>query len=314
MNSMACADQEVKQQAEKLYRTVWLQQARIKPYTQLPDFGDLHGQPDWNGTNKDACYNIILPTGQNTLLLSEGQFNRMRAGEDSDFQWSAYFVYHHGKNGKPGVAAVSNPDTDLMQIPLLQRAWLNASNRNILSRLLQLINPGEPYASLFKTELLKRSQQHKLVAPLAQRELTERFDPLLDRSAATDTEIRLMPAHLADILRIYEIEEASHQQQAQWLFSLAIVFASLASSAHFGTEDDSPTTLRFYAFALMHEARLLDSDQKVISAQQFNKWRNRLLGSGSVFTCLGTIVEEMYNHARDAFPQVIRLIMPLAWT
>ncbi|MGL4859927.1 MAG: pentapeptide repeat-containing protein [Enterobacteriaceae bacterium] len=315
VNSLASAEDALQQQAKALY-TTYLASSRIEPYTRPEQhlFGDVNAHVDWSD---NQLSHIILVEGNHTLLLSEAQFNQMRRG-DSDTHWSGYFCYHHHRNGCCGEAAAPIPDSDLKHFPFLQAVYLSVCNQQRLPHLLESLILGETFTNLFKEELKIRRQQegceHKLVKAQEEKALAACFAPALDRSAKTDSGIRLNTTHLANIFAIYGLTQGSDLEKAQLLLSLAVVFTHYSSAAHFGTDMTSPDTLRFYAFALMHEAKRLDRKGLVLSNELFHTWSRRLLGKGDAFTCTSILSAEMVEHARAIFPKMINAVLPAAWS
>ncbi|MGL4860055.1 MAG: pentapeptide repeat-containing protein [Enterobacteriaceae bacterium] len=314
VNSLASADVNVQEQAKALYEK-YLRLPEIEAWRQaaLIIFGDLEGSADWTD---NTLNNIILRSGENAMLLSVRQFNQMcQAREDTD--WFLFSIYHRDANGMIS-EQVASPDALCGPFSLFKARYQFAQNRDCFPRLLSKLNLDDELSALFHEEIKRRAQddtyKHKLTRPEEKKKLARCFDPILDRSADTDTGMRLVPDHLTDILSSYNLQTASDQVKAQTLLSLAAIFAKYSSSHHFGTETDSPDTLRFYAYALMHEARLLDSEAKVLSSEQITEWGNKLLGIGEAFTCTAILSDIMTGHAKRTFPDIINGIIPPAWS
>ncbi|MGL4858893.1 MAG: hypothetical protein ACRC5A_03995, partial [Enterobacteriaceae bacterium] len=313
VNSLSCPDEAVRQQAQALYNR-YLQLPAVKSYIQasLILFGDLEGNTAWQDPEAN---NIILISGEQSLLVSQKQFNKMRHG-DEDTVWTQCYLYQLN-NGKPEYESPTRPVALFRQFPLFLDRYLAVQNRVRFPRLLKLLNLGEEYSTLFREELTRRRQTagdlHKLTDSESGKKLAAIFAPVLDRRGATDKDIRLTGEHLTAIFTLYELTQAGDLEKAQTLLSLAAVFARYSASAHFGTETASPDTLRFYAWALLHEAMLLDSQQGMMTEAQCNKWRDKLLGIDDAFTCTAILSDAMIAHAKEKCPHIINSILPPAW-
>lgn len=93
---------------------------------------------------------------------------------------------------------------------------------------------------------------------------------------------------------------------------MAAVFSKYSSSAIFGTETESPNTLRYFAFALMEQAHQL-SPQTFEDEAQYKDWTDRLLGNNSAFSCTALLSTIMVEHIKHHFPVILAGIMPPAW-
>ncbi len=93
------------------------------------------------------------------------------------------------------------------------------------------------------------------------------------------------------------------------------IFVKYSSSSFFGIESDSPTSIRYYALALMNKA--LELDENIIPAyhqnNNDNNWKHKLLGINNAFTCTALLSAEILLHCKQEFPDIANTIIPPAW-
>ncbi|HGJ5891388.1 MAG TPA: hypothetical protein ACHBZA_08660 [Arsenophonus apicola] len=147
----------------------------------------------------------------------------------------------------------------------------------------------------------------KLTDNASQKALSQTFSRVLDFERG----YTLKNENYDQIINIYELTSSSNREKAEHLFSLSAVFTRYSSSAIFGTEWDSPTMLRYYAYALLEKAHKLDPS--LIGQHTFNDWENRLLGKNGAFTCSALLADQMIVYANEHCKPILQKIIPPAW-
>lgn len=127
------------------------------------------------------------------------------------------------------------------------------------------------------------------------------------------TGYRLTDNYRQQLLQAYSLSSADKTTQAQTLLSLAAVFSKYSSSIIFGTESESPNSLRYFSCALMEQAHTL-SPQVFKDEKQYKEWRDKLLGYNKEFNCTKVLSDTMVEHIKNHFPDILADIMPPAWS
>nr|WP_238149235.1 hypothetical protein [Arsenophonus endosymbiont of Aleurodicus floccissimus] len=80
----------------------------------------------------------------------------------------------------------------------------------------------------------------------------------------------------------------------------------------FGTEDNSPIILRYYACALMEKAHQIDP---TLLSNGFAEWKKQLLGIGADnnSTCTAILSDDMIIYAREHCNDTFKKISSPSW-
>jgi hypothetical protein len=126
--------------------------------------------------------------------------------------------------------------------------------------------------------------------------------------------LQLTDTHIKDIFREYDASNKTNQKQAKLLLILSGIFAKYSSSSLFGTEHESPTSIRYYAYGLMKKAHQLDNN--LIDEAEFVDWENRFLGINNAFTCTAVLSCLILDTCKkfDNFSTEYVGIIPPAWS
>ena len=155
---------------------------------------------------------------------------------------------------------------------------------------------------------------NKMVSVGSHLKLKARFDnkfkPYTENGV---TDYRLTDNYRQQLLQAYSLSSADKTTQAQTLLSLAAVFSKYSSSIIFGTESESPNSLRYFSCALMEQAHTL-SPQVFKDEKQYKEWRDKLLGYNKEFNCTKVLSDTMVEHIKNHFPDILADIMPPAWS
>ncbi|RAU29932.1 hypothetical protein DBY66_014105 [Pantoea sp. RIT413] len=299
--------------AEALYAR-YLALPEVAPYTRSAPFDRLNPDvPDEPArvslAERDEINLVLLPAtpGGPVMLLSRDALDGMLHPDPAQPAWDHFCLMETPEHARP-VAAI-NPEILFRQdFPLFLSSYLTEQNKKAFVRLLDTLDL-KAYRADFDAALRSRSSGQKLISAKAQTDLNALFSHALRPDESWG---RLTAEHAARVLRAFTLEGASRREQAQHFLCLSALFARLSSSLYFGTEDDSPVTLRVYAHALMLEAAELDSD--VFKAGQLGDWQNRFQKRGDAFECTAVLSDIMTSHARHTCPAVLAGIRPAAWT
>jgi len=163
---------------------------------------------------------------------------------------------------------------------LINQAYLNVLNKEGMATLFSSMNMGEDYQKRFSEVLAVKSvgalaslrgttqvekndvTPYKMVSATASTRLFDIFsalvsqstDPTVDRLANRATIIN--EEHFKNICAAFP--GVTEQEHPALLFALATLFVRYSASPVFGTENDSPAALRFYASALLNKLSQLD--------------------------------------------------------
>jgi uncharacterized protein YjbI with pentapeptide repeats len=156
----------------------------------------------------------------------------------------------------------------------------------------------------------QRGRQAPMLRPEHERKLWLAYESMMDVPAPELPEVPQTP-------QTPQAAPGTPASRARLLLVMAAIYTYLSSSASFGTERDSPPSLRCHAQALLNRAVVLDPD--LLDEASAANWQSRLSGTGGEFSCasaLSDIMEE-YLRARAAGDEVLARmyarLYPLAW-
>src|SRR5476649_975719 len=305
----------MKEKAAALYET-YLQHERIKPYGETAFFGDYGQKPDWE--NPEAVNFIILPAVQSgasseprtvsAMLLSQTSLEGMLSPRP-DSAWNNVYLYRGPDHCLTDGERPAPDDLFARAFPLFNGPYQHMQNTAKFLLLLKTLNLGNLETG-FVSATWARNSSSKLVSAADQKTLKDIFAPKLTYSPESGR-YGLNDAHYEELLSAYGLTSASDADKGKTLLCLAALFIKYSSSAVFGTETESPSALRQYAYALMAKAHSLDGN--LVDKGTLANWTNSLLGLKGVFTCSAVLSNLMVELIRSRFPEVLSGIMPPAW-
>src|SRR5471030_2982156 len=305
----------MKEKAAALYET-YLQHERIKPYGETAFFGDYGQKPDWE--NPEAVNFIILPAVQSgasseprtvsAMLLSQTSLEGMLSPRP-DSAWNNVYLYRGPDHCLTDGERPAPDDLFARAFPLFNGPYQHMQNTAKFLLLLKTLNLGN-LETAFVSATWARNSSSKLVSAADQKTLKDIFAPKLTYSRESGR-YGLNDAHYEELLSAYGLTSASDADKGKTLLCLASLFIKYSSSAVFGTETESPSALRQYAYALMAKAHSLDGN--LVDKGTLANWTNSLLGLKGVFTCSAVLSNLMVELIRSRFPEVLSGIMPPAW-
>src|SRR5471032_9887 len=305
----------MKEKAAALYET-YLQHERIKPYGETAFFGDYGQKPDWE--NPEAVNFIILPAVQSgasseprtvsAMLLSQTSLEGMLSPRP-DSAWNNVYLYRGPDHCLTDGERPAPDDLFARAFPLFNGPYQHMQNTAKFLLLLKTLNLGN-LETAFVSATWARNSSSKLVSAADQKTLKDIFAPKLTYSPESGR-YGLNDAHYEELLSAYGLTSASDADKGKTLLCLAALFIKYSSSAVFGTETESPSALRQYAYALMAKAHSLDGN--LVDKGTLANWTNSLLGLKGVFTCSAVLSNLMVELIRSRFPEVLSGIMPPAW-
>ena len=87
----------------------------------------------------------------------------------------------------------------------------------------------------------------------------ESIEPCVLVGESAKDKLNIKDEHINDIFNSYEFINKSDKEKVQLLLILSGIFATFSSFWFFGTEYNSPTALRYYAYGLMKAAQKLNN-------------------------------------------------------
>src|SRR5471032_250448 len=305
----------MKEKAAALYET-YLQHERIKPYGETAFFGDYGQKPDWE--NPEAVNFIILPAVQSgasseprtvsAMLLSQTSLEGMLSPRP-DSAWNNVYLYRGPDHCLTDGERPAPDDLFARAFPLFNGPYQHMQNTAKFLLLLKTLNLGN-LETAFVSATWARNSSSKLVSAADQKTLKDIFAPKLTYSPESGR-YGLNDAHYEELLSAYGLTSASDADKGKTLLCLAALFIKYSSSAVFGTETESPSALRQYAYALMAKAHSLDGN--LVYKGTLENWTNSVLGMKEVFTCSAELSNLMVELIRSRFPEFLSGIMPPAW-
>src|SRR5471032_321670 len=254
----------MKEKAAALYET-YLQHERIKPYGETAFFGDYGQKPDWE--NPEAVNFIILPAVQSgasseprtvsAMLLSQTSLEGMLSPRPYS-AWNNVYLYRGPDHCLTDGERPAPDDLFARAFPLFNGPYQHMQNTAKFLLLLKTLNLGN-LETAFVSATWARNSSSKLVSAADQKTLKDIFAPKLTYSPESGR-YGLNDAHYEELLSAYGLTSASDADKGKTLLCLAALFIKYSSSAVFGTETESPSALRQYAYALMAKAHSLDGN------------------------------------------------------
>ncbi len=296
----------------------------VRSYLEQNGISELHNIDD-----DDPAFGFVHQEGGSnySLVLSKNSISAKLA-LDKDHNWN-HIAYFRNEVG------VYNPDmaTVYRQFGLFADAYAYLANQAKFGRLFETfwvsrhrvaegVQTDADFATLFADALSTGNGNRKLCDPDEQSALTNVFSPLLEkgisnRKPAHVADIStLEKAHFATVLAKFEIQNASASVKAQHLLILAAVFSKLSSVRIFGTENDSPVALRYYAAGLMQKAHEL-APEVFGNEDNYESWMSRMVGLNDAFTCSAVLSNLMIDHIKthrdESFRKILHTLKPPGW-
>lgn len=183
-----------------------------------------------------------------------------------------------------------------------------SSLKNLLGEVLAMNSLDTELRGLFNKATKSRAYNKKFVSTEAQQELITAFAPCIYISTAS-SKPELKKPHYQQIMAKISSCCNSNREKATALICLSAIFVKYSSSAIFGTEYDSPTLLRNYAYALLQKAKDLEPD---FLKDNISDWEDRL--RGLAFSCTSILFGMMNGKLqRPETMKIAKQIIPPAW-
>ncbi|VVE86852.1 pentapeptide repeat-containing protein [Pandoraea bronchicola] len=302
------------------------------------------------GTSRDTC--IFLSDDTLSAVACTPDLLKAVIDKEDDIPWHSFYVLRRATpEAHYAIELAVSPESALRPIPLLHARYQTASGIETrrFARLLRAYwetgetSAGEPVddtSRLADRECYRRlaldmparissnHPEHKLTTIDWQIRLQRLFaltirmpESPLEQPADAHAAMRLHPEVKAALWRacLSEMPDLEDTLRNQAAFELieAIKQTQLASSLLFGTETESPVTLRYLACALLNEA-FLDAPDMVAHAT-LTDWRARLVGdSKEMATCTATLSDEMMafvmtTPVHGRLREIYDAVLPHAW-
>jgi uncharacterized protein YjbI with pentapeptide repeats len=196
--------------------------------------------------------------------------------------------------------ASSSLSRHIENIPYLHQ-FLQPSLRDInFSAMLGLDFPDD-YKKLFKEASQSGTHRgEKLISPEHKLRLRVLAEPYLEEpvASASGRHMNVTDAYVIKVLASAPVPCNSKLEQGYYLLCLSAVFTKYSSSAQFGTELDSPESLRELAAGLLNAARKR-LPQGPMTNRTFTDLQDRLLGNSNAFSCTAVAHRKMRELLRQ---------------
>lgn len=302
LHGLSCA--QIQSYSRECYpRYLCLPQVAI--YTRQSDFGrmDGSGMPEWE--NKNAFNFLLLSSCDDghAMMLTESTLRSM-LNPDEHTCWHAFFLFRGAE-----VQSMANYHLEQLftqSFPLFISPYCNQLSLQVLSKLLNVLFSDTALYQQFRDATKSCYSAVKMVKVTEQIRLGEIFDSRLNGWS-------LKEEHIAQVIDVLDLSDASLLSQAQTLLCLGAVFIRYSSRAIFGTEHDSPQVLRCYASGLL-QAAWDRFPAAFVSRQNYENWQQRLQGKRDrELNCTEMLSNTIRMHAQRNFPRCLAKIFPLAW-
>jgi hypothetical protein len=284
-------------------------------------------------TADDEVFPLVATDGQTCVMMTDGQYrqlvldDRSRVPGDENCAWDDLRCVRAGADGmfpksvggqdEGGTRGTQSTDSVLTGFPLLRSARQRENATAAQGRMLALAGLKGMLLERFTAALQRRDTREKMIEVADQFALEQTFATRFADHDGRGT--HLAQAHFTELRTQWR-----HDTQKVFAFRLlcmAALYTNYASSHVFGTEHESPNTLRYYAEALLRKARELDPSL-FPDDNEFRDWINRLRGEGAAFTCTSVLygmesrhMDTILSNEAGSGPlhQVRNEMIPLAW-
>jgi len=309
-------DPALQQRATDIYCNQYLKQNNVALHTQSA----LFEPPESSLPLPEDGLNIVLMgRSGGALICSPETYHKMITGEESD-AWNNIGVYKFdaGNHSSVELSAKQFHFRRLLaeEYPKLLPAWEKANIGSAFAKVLEALDLPEEFAARFQeaAEVKALPDNKKLVNGFAKTKLLEAFSRYYTvhsvTTAGSPASLKLNADHQHKLLSALKLTNAPPEKQAQALLVLGMIMTKASSITLFGTENDSPEALRYYASALLSAAQTLSSD--VGSNATYRFWQTALLGDN----CSSQLFIQMQTHLKQELPEsknMLELIMPRPW-
>ncbi len=268
----------------------------------------------------DEVDSYIIFTHENDALCVDNKYidkflyQKQQYKNDETIGWSNVFYF---KNQSKNAEVINDISEVFKTFKVFKNNYEFEQKHAKFIKLINLLDLGD-YQVAFLNALSAKRLELKYITNEHQNGLNIIFNKLFeDGESCSYAEhgakpIKLKDFHINNIFNAYNFSDRTDKEKGQLLLILSGIFAKYSSSSYFGTEENSPIALRYYAFALMKKAVELHPD--IISVENYNTYTNKFLGIGDAFTCTAVLSSNILS----ACSQFMKLdayagIIPPTW-
>ncbi len=249
---------------------------------------------------------FIEPKKNEHFAISQKYYEQWLMNIDSGTEVSEAYWFKDKVNEN-----IVNPRELFKTFKLFEANYSFIENSKKFGNFIKLLNLGNLEVH-FLTAIQQKSYVHKLIEK-NEEPLIPIFDKFVENdilsSGKTATNIKITENHFNKIIQTFDIKDT--KEQAKLFLSLSTVFTKFSSSGIFGTEYNSPLTLRNYALALLYKANELDN---TLIPNRKEDWENRLTGLYKTFSCTAILFLIMIEECKKKCPDMLHQMLPTAWS
>ena len=254
------------------------------------------------------------------LIIKPSYLEKHLYNKEGDVSWN-YFTYMI--NTKPQALKNSDLNQIFRKFKLFLNTYKFAQKHVQFIKLLNILKLGDEHNN-FLEAISNKSSAIKYITSDRQDKLNTIFNKVLTKSVteamidhANRNKNSINGEHITAILTEYGFKDKTSLEQAKLLLTLSGIFAKYSSSSFFGTEDDSPTALRYYAYGLMKAASGLDNTIIPVNYTKNDNddWENKFTGDGGAYTCTAVLSSAILAHCKTFadFKTLLSGVIPPAW-
>jgi len=257
---------------------------------------------------------IFISRDFQRLKVSREYYQRWGLG-NSNSKIAVTDAFHYDQNNEN--IKINNPDELFKTFKVFQHVYDYHNKQASFAKLLDILNLGE-YQEQFKEALNHSEFSYDLTSDKHQANFVNIFGKfvedganLINLTGESALNIKITEEHFNNIMEVYNKSTADNAEKAQTLLCLSALFVKYSSSKFFGMDDNSITSLRNYALALLNKAVVLDST--IVNPENLNEWKNRITGNFGTFSCTAVLSNMMIEEITVNFPTVLSSMLPPAW-
>jgi len=309
-------DPALRQRAIDTYCNQYLKQNNVALHTQSALFEPPEGSLPLPA---DGLNIVLMGRSGGAIICSPETYHKMIAGKQTD-AWNNVGVYKYDAGNHSSVelsAKEINFRTLLAEeYPQLLPAWEKAYYGESYNKILEVLDLPEEFAARFEqaAEVQALPNNKKLVDGFAKPKLLEAFSRYYTvdsvTTAGSPASLTLNAEHEHKLLSALKLTDEPPEKQAQALLVLGMIMTKASSTNLFGTNNDSPEALRYYASALLSAAHQRSSD--VVPNEAHNHWQGKLLSDSCTQELYLTMRTYLFEEAHDS-KKIFTRLMPRAW-
>lgn len=299
---------DIQEKSRTLYEK-YLKLERVKCFFEIHKT-DNDESINWDGKGA-VDNNIIIINEDKTMVASYNELNKMLFADlkKADTQWNSFYLYNDKmfqEVNESNLYVLFNKDFKIFK-----------DNYNVFAlneKFNKLASNFGGYAERFNSAFIDKHIQvgDRLIGrdKKEQEEMYSVLKELIDIQRGNILTTSIKNEHYQQICDIFELNGLKDKEKSKYLLCLAIIFVKYASNDVFGLGNESPRSLKFYAYALIRKANELN--EKLMGYDYYD-FISDLLGSGNETTETTGLFFRMRAYGEMNCGSIFNKMIPPQW-